>query len=39
LENKKKKEGKGITIYDVLLTNKKNKNEKWKIKKLNLFIY
>jgi hypothetical protein len=28
LENKKKKEGKGITIYDVLLTNKKNKNEK-----------
>ena len=27
LENKKKKEGKGITIYDVLLSNKKNKKE------------
>lgn len=28
LENKKKNEWKGITIYDVLLTNKKNKTEK-----------
>ena len=27
LENKPKKDDKGITIYDVLITNKKNKNE------------